>query len=198
VLKPRKRTCSAPGCVERFTPFTSFTKWCSPECGVSVALANVAKIKAKELTKTRSENHKSKREFLENDKRHVGKQARAYLHRWVKWRDRGLPCCACGNSMDHLPESARHASHYRPAGMNAAIKYDGINVHMCCSRCNSQLSGNPVEYRVRLIDKIGAEKVEWLDNQNHVKRWTIEELRDIRDDYKTRLKALDIKLPRVH
>jgi len=184
--------------VERFTPFTSFTKWCSPACGVSVALANVAKTKAKELTKTRSEKHKSKREFLENDKRHVGKQARAYFHRWVKWRDRDKPCCACGKDMSHLPSKAVHASHYRPAGMNGAIKFHENNVHLGCSRCNSQLSGNLVEYRKRLIDRFGLEPIEWLEAQNHVKRWTIEELRDIRDDYNARLKSLDIKLPRVH
>jgi hypothetical protein len=184
--------------VERFTPFTSFTKWCSPACGVSVALANVAKIKAKELTKTRSANHKSKREFLEGDKRHVGKQARAYFHRWVKWRDRGLPCCACGKSMSGLPEWDKHASHYRPSKMNSAIRYHEDNINLGCSHCNRHRAGNESEYRVRLVEKIGIERVEWLDVQRHVKKWEIEELRDIRDDYKARLKSLDIKLPRVH
>ena len=109
-----------------------------------------------------------------------------------------LVCIACQKPMSHLPQHAIHASHFRPSGMNSAIRFEPDNIHLCDSGCNKDKSGNLTEYEVHLIRKIGKERVEWLKTQNHVKKWTIEELRDIRDDFGARLKALDIALPRVH
>ena len=37
-----------------------------------------------------------------------------------------------------------------------------FNVHSACTRCNRQLSGNAVEYRIRLVNRIGLERVERL------------------------------------
>ena len=185
-------------CKVKFHRERPFQVVCSVKCSIEKA-KQVGRAKELEQKKAdrkrRSENHKAKRVFLENDKRHVGKQAKAYCHRWIKWRDRGLPCIACGESMDHLSEHAKHASHYRPSGMNSAIRYHVDNINLGCSRCNEHLSGNPQEYRKRLVAKIGIERVEWLEAQNHVYKWTIEELREVRDHFKRELKALKIKLP---
>jgi hypothetical protein len=51
------------------------------------------------------------------------------------------------------------------------------------------LSGNQIEYRKRLIKKIGVERVEWLEeNGNQVKKWTIEELKELIKKYKQKIK----------
>ncbi len=141
-------------------------------------------------------NTKERRELNENDKKFVAKQAKAFFHRWVKWRDRGLPCCACGESMSHLPEHMRQASHYRPSKNNSAIRYHPDNVHLGCSYCNEHLAGNESNYRIRLVQKIGLERVEWLESQRQVKKWSIEELREIRDKYKALLIENGVPLPR--
>ena len=51
------------------------------------------------------------------------------------------------------------------------------NIHKTCSICNHHLSGNIAAYKPRLIAKIGAEKVAWLEAQNQVVRYDIEYLK---------------------
>lgn len=97
--------------------------------------------------------------------------------------------------MTHLPARAIHAMHFRSSGQNSAIRYHEDNLRLGCYSCNSKNGGNLLEYERHLIADIGVERVEWLKSQNKVKKWTIEELRVVRDDYAGRLKALDIKLP---
>ena len=202
-MKPTKpKTCKAAGCENVFTPFNSLQAWCSPICGARLALEKIEKKKTRERMaakkKRRSDNAKCKRDFLENDPKHVKKQAKAYCHRWIRWRDHGTGICfACRSPMDHLPARAIHAMHFRSSGQNSAIRYNEDNLRLGCYRCNTKNGGNLIEYERHLVTDLGREKVEWLKAQNKVKKWTIEELREVRDDYKERLKALDIPLPSI-
>jgi hypothetical protein len=53
------------------------------------------------------------------------------------------------------------------------------------------LSGNQIEYRKRLIDKIGIERVKWLEEHGlKERRFTKEELREIMLTYKNKIKEL--------
>jgi hypothetical protein len=52
------------------------------------------------------------------------------------------------------------------------------------------LSGNIVNYRIRLVKKIGAERVAWLEGNHEPKRYRIDDLKAIRDEYRKRLKEL--------
>jgi hypothetical protein len=47
-----------------------------------------------------------------------------------------------------------------------------------------------IEYRIRLVKRKGLAEVEWLESQNGIVRYTIDDLRGIRDDYRARLKAM--------
>jgi hypothetical protein len=52
------------------------------------------------------------------------------------------------------------------------------------------LSGNQQQYRINLIAKIGAERVEALENNNTPHRYTREELDAIRKRYRALLREL--------
>ena len=52
------------------------------------------------------------------------------------------------------------------------------------------MSGNLVEYRKNLIDKIGLDKVEWLEGPHEQTNYTADDLWKIRDEYKAKLKEL--------
>jgi hypothetical protein len=53
------------------------------------------------------------------------------------------------------------------------------------------LSGNQLEYRKRLIPKIGLERVEWLENNAHItKKYSNEELIEIIGIFKQKIKEL--------
>jgi hypothetical protein len=53
------------------------------------------------------------------------------------------------------------------------------------------LSGNQLEYRKRLIKKIGVDRVEWLENNAHIpKKYSIEDLKEIITIYRKKIKEL--------
>ena len=53
------------------------------------------------------------------------------------------------------------------------------------------LSSNAIEYRKRLINQIGLERVEWLEeNGSKVKKWEVDELKEIQKIYKAKIKNL--------
>ena len=101
-------------------------------------------------------------------------------------RDDSLPCVSCGR----YHTGQYHASHYRPSGINSALRYDERNIHKACSVCNTHKSGNLTEYRIRLAEKLGDEVVEWLDNNHEVKRWTIPELQEVVKYYKEKIASI--------
>jgi hypothetical protein len=54
------------------------------------------------------------------------------------------------------------------------------------------LSGNLIQYRKRLIVKIGIEKVEWLEEfGNREKKWSKDELKLLIKQYKEKINELN-------
>ena len=135
----------------------------------------------------RQEDAQAKREWRENDISSVKDQAQAIFNNFIRKRDERDPCISCrtyGNVQ-------WCAGHFRSRGAAGHLRFDEDNCHKQCNRhCNMALSGNIKEYRAGLIKKIGIERVEALENNNEIHRWTIEELREIRDEYKVKLKDL--------
>ena len=60
-----------------------------------------------------------------------------------------------------------------------------------CSPCNNHLSANLTEYRKVLIDKIGQEKVEWLEGPHELNRYRREELEQIKKTYRAKARELE-------
>ena len=194
--KLKSRKCKAAGCDNEFIPFSSLESWCSPACGYALSQEKLARKERAAANKAKAERRAAKRAFRENDAKHVRKGAVAYFHKWIRHRDwdRGLPCVACN---EPLAGKKIDASHFRPSGSKSAVRFHEDNVNAGCAQCNTFRAGNLIEYRVNLINRIGVDRVEWLEGQNQVKTWTIDELREIRDDYGGRLKAMGIKLPSI-
>jgi hypothetical protein len=114
--------------------------------------------------------------------------AQAAFNSWVRERDRDLGCCSC-----HMPATSRgvwHASHYRSVGAAPELRFDEHNVNKSCAQCNTMKSGAAVEYRIRLIAKIGPEAVERLEGPHEPKRYSIDELKEIAKTYRARTREL--------
>jgi hypothetical protein len=79
-------------------------------------------------------------------------------------RDRHDGCISCHMGANY--SGMWHGSHFRPAGNNAAVQFHLWNIHKACAQCNLFKSGNLAAYRPRLVEKIGADRVEWLESQN--------------------------------
>jgi hypothetical protein len=153
-------------------------KVCSPLCASQLPRVEKAK-------KQKAENRKRKTQFLQAQVSEWHKTTNTWssaywFHRWIRLvRDKDDPCISC----DKSDVIQWHAGHYKPAGQGST-RYHEDNVHKQCSQCNSHNSGRIGEYRIRLVAKIGLDRVEGLENNHEIKRWTIEELTAIRDHYK--------------
>lgn len=113
-------------------------------------------------------------------------KAKIACHAYIRARDDGMPCPCCGTA-----EAAQwDASHYRPAGVNSALKYDERNIHRGCQVCNQHKSGNLTPFRIWMVHKFGEEFVQELDNNHEIRRYTRAELEEIEAHYKAKLSEL--------
>lgn len=98
----------------------------------------------------------------------------------------GYGCISCGthNAVQW------HAGHYRTVKAAKQLRFNRDNVHLQCSQCNGHDSGNVVEYRINLVKRIGVDRVEALECNNEIKRYTAEELRQIKADSRAKLREL--------
>lgn len=70
------------------------------------------------------------------------------------------------------------------------LRFEPLNVHRQCVKCNRNMSGNAVEYRIRLVKRIGADQVEWLEGPHKALRLTIADLQAIKVMYRQKLRDL--------
>jgi hypothetical protein len=84
-----------------------------------------------------------------------------------------------------------NASHFYNANNHHNLRFNEDNVHSSCITCNQFLSGNLLEYRIRLIEKIGQERFNYLEeNRSVVRKWTKDELKDLISEYKNKIKMM--------
>ena len=135
---------------------------CTPFCALTFArsvngkAAKVAAIKERKADKTKLQGMK-KPSQLETE-------CRAVVQKIARIRDRHDGCISCHMPADYT--GMWQGSHFRPAGNNAAVQFHLWNIHKSCAQCNLFKSGNLSAYRPRLVEKIGIERVEWLESQN--------------------------------
>lgn len=186
--KPRKpKTC--PICTNEYLPWSSTQKTCNEiPCAMAFAKKQAAEKSAREIRKQERLQRDDLRERRERLKgvAEWQKEAQTAFNRYIRWRDYHKPCVSCGGTLQHngnyTTGSAVDASHYRSRGAASHLKFNVFNVHSACTRCNRQLSGNAVEYRIRLIERIGITLVERIESDNTPRKFTI--------DYLKRVKAI--------
>jgi ribosomal protein L34E len=171
--EPKPKKCAI--CESEFYPRNSLQKVCKWECSTKYA-------KIKQAQKEKAQKIK---ELLTN-KDYI-KLAQNVVNAYIRERDKGLNCISCDKPINGV----KHASHYIAAFAHANIRFHEDNIWVSCYKCNVMLSGNQLEYRKRLIKKIGVDRVEWLENNAHIpKKYSIEELKEIIDIYRKKIKEL--------
>ena len=146
-------------------------------CGARCALMYVRNKDKKEL-KERKEKLKSRSDWL--------REAQTVFNKWIRERDKGLACISCGRNTG----SKINAGHYLAVGSHPELRFNELNNHLQCEHCNTFLSGNQIQYRAGLIKKIGIEQVEWLEGPHEPKKYTIDEIKSIKETYRLKLKSL--------
>jgi len=114
------------------------------------------------------------------------REAQTEFNAWVRLRDSALPCVSCGR----FHEGQWHAGHYLSVGARPELRFNEDNVHKQCAPCNTHLSGNAIAFRIGLIGRIGLERVEALEGPHQPVKYTIEDAKRIKAEYRAKRKAL--------
>ena len=178
VVVARLKTCKAPDCSVRkpreelYGPMREF---CSAACGY--AIQDYRTRQAAERKRLReSRELKAKKQAIKT-RAEWAKEAQDEFNAFIRARDSQLGCVSCGQSPN---QGQRHASHYRSVGAAAHLRFNTWNVHASCAQCNSMKSGNVVEYRIRLVNQIGVERVEALEQSNEARTFDIDYLKRVK------------------
>lgn len=175
IRSARQRKCKV--CRSTFMPFSSTAKVCSVAC--AVALGNQIKAKKDRAeTKVKKEALKTRSEWL--------KEAQVVFNAFIRARDADLPCISCGR----FHQGSYDAGHYRSVGSMPALRFHEDNCHRQCVPCNQHKAGNVVEYRLGLVERIGVDRVAFLEGPHEAAKYTIEDAKAIKATYKAKLKQL--------
>ncbi|MDO9345055.1 MAG: recombination protein NinG [Pseudomonas sp.] len=187
--KPKK--CRVATCRASFVPSRMGQAVCSPACAIIDAPRHEPKAR-KALADIERKDIKVRKEKLKTRADHL-REAQAAVNGYVRLRDAHLPCISCDstpNDGDLMTGSRWDAGHYRSVGACPELRFEPLNIHRQCVKCNRNLSGNAVEYRIRLVQRIGAEKVAWLEGLHAPCKYTVEEIKAIKTKYRAMSKEL--------
>lgn len=180
-------------CRARFRPFNSLALVCSPKCAIEFARKQAAanqikldRIEAKKSKEQRAKERKQKADFRMTDTKWLKAKAQEYCNRYIRIRDELCGCISCGTRADIKYD----AGHFIPAGRCIPLRYNELNIHKQCTRCNTHMSGNLTAYEAALRIKLGNEVVEWLKGPHEPIRYRAEDYLRIIDEYKAKIKLL--------
>lgn len=182
---PVKRVCKV--CKAFYPRVRMGQKVCSQPCSQLWAEAMRAKKATEEACRGRAEL-RARREAIKPRAKWLS-ECQAILNRYVRLRDRDLPCCSCDRPGSW--DGQWHASHLRSVGAASAVRFHLWNVHKACSICNNHLSGNIAEYLPRVRARIGHDKVDWLYTQNQLVAHGVEYLKRFKAVIGKRLRRLE-------
>jgi hypothetical protein len=194
-LTPKKlkaKKCRA--CGEKFVPWTSLAKACSPQCAIELTRDQERKRQKKEIRQAR-ERLKTKSDYL--------KETQGACNAYIRERDKDKPCISCGRYDHEIPERYTggkwDAGHYKSRGAFPELRFHPANIHKQCKSCNGG-SGKYTrknktvsqDYENNVFYRIGERMLNWLNGPQEAQHWTIDDLKEIKQYYKDQLKALKI------
>ncbi len=182
-----------PRCKECKTKFEAYEfngKFCK-EIDCQVKKAMVLLDKKKTMDKKDWNKEKKVRKDALKTREDYFQDALVMFNSFIRARDKNNPCISCDKPAGQYRLTS---GHFYPQGTYRNIALDERNAHgQCWFNCNKNKSGNLHEYRPRLINKIGIKIVEQLDidAQQKVGKQSIEELKEIKNFYRLKIKALE-------
>ena len=189
--RPRRKRC--PECRVMFTPARGSQAVCGEiECAISYGKSEKGQASAKKaLADVGRREIKVRKEALKTRADHA-KEAQTVINRYVRLRDAHLGCISCDKPASWGGQW--HCSHFRSVGAAAHLRFNLWNMNKSCSQCNAHLSGNIMVYRPRLVEKIGAEKVEWLECNQELVRHEIPYLKRLKAVFTKKAKRLEARI----
>lgn len=180
--KPKAKKCKQ--CRAPFSPERQMQAVCSPLCGLKLVAAQREKDRVSFQRRERREI-KERKEKLKSRADHL-KETQQAFNEYIRLRDADKPCISC----ERHHQGKYDAGHYRSVGACPELRFDEDNVHKQCSPCNTQLSGNILEYRIRLIQRIGADRVARLEGKHEPLKLSVEQIKALKAHFRAKVREL--------
>ena len=155
---------------------------CSPICGIN----HSRKLNEKKIVAARKADTKERKEKIKTHKDWIN-DLQPIFNQFIRLRDQDKDCISCGPKKQNVTFDA---GHYRSVGAHPELRFNEYNVHKQCRKCNGYWGGNLIEYRKGLIQKIGVEKVEWLEGPHEPTKLSVEEIKELIIVYRNKIKTL--------
>jgi len=185
-------------CTFRFIPRATTQVVCSPGCALE--------LNKQKKDKAFNAETRRRKQLLKTHGDHV-KATQKIFNAYVRLRDKGQPCISCGRSDKEVKKTdgwktggAWDCGHFKTVGGFPELRFNSFNAHKQCKSCNAgsnkyahKTESVAAEYRVRLIDKLGLERVEWLEGHHEQTNYTKADLVRLANIYKRKIKRLKDK-----
>lgn len=187
--------CKVKGEATIKTPVYSF---CSFDCASNMAKDKQDKQRKKQFAKKERADRKRHRELKESIKPKSKwlSEAQAAFNKYIRFRDYHEPCISCLKPKEVIEYEQGwkaggcwDAGHFMTRGAKGQLRFVLFNVHKQCKSCNggggkfsAKAATVDANYRINLIQKIGIDKVEFIENNNELdfKKGDIEYLKRIK------------------
>lgn len=175
----------------------------TPECMSQYSLWKVKKVRDRQDKAYRKETRRLK-DGLNDDSVSfwVKKVQERAFNPYIRKRDKNDSCMSCGRSDSEIKSNGVggkwDAGHFKSRGAYPELRFEPLNCHKQCKSCNGGAGKFAKKdltvtkaYRIRLIDKIGLDKVEWLEGPHKAKRYRVNELKELYKYWIDEAKKLD-------
>ncbi len=184
-MKLNKRKCKQ--CSKVFQKVNPLQYVCSPICSIEYAKKQTKK-KQEQKIKDINKDCRERKEKLKT-KSDYEKELQKIVNTFIRLRDKDKPCVSCDKPLINKFD----AGHFYPAGSYKNLRFNEDNIHGQCVHCNRDKHANLLEYRPRLIKRIGIERVEELDRLRNIPaKYTIPELIGMKVKYKELIRKMKL------
>lgn len=183
---PRLKTCKSPECDNRqprdqmLGPMKEF---CSVDCGYALSRHKQRQKWAREAKEHRAKERA--RKITGKEKQGPAYYAQQAINRFIVVRDHDKPCIVHGHD---CPNTANgwDAGHFQGVGRAPELRFVTWNIHKQC-RSSNRGAHNRKRFRAsvdqlyeqRLIERIGADRVDWLKGPHNPKQYREEDFKRI-------------------
>lgn len=165
------------------------------ECAEGWALALIAKRDREEAKRVKAQQKaerakdREKKQAMKSIAKLIA-EAQVTFNGFVRERDKDKGCFVCGRAFTSEPGQVQHAGHVRSRGAAGHLRFNEDNCLGECEGCNGPHGAKPHQIKAGAIARIGQEKFDALEADNTTHKWTREELIQIKETYRKKLKEL--------
>lgn len=196
ITKPIKpKHCKS--CRALFVPFSTLAKVCSPVCALALVRKDTGRLERARLNAAKKA-HRADKERVKRRSDWL-REAQDAFNDFIRARDYAESCIDCGQYKNdlHLTGGGWDAGHFLGVGSHPELRFEESNCHKQLKSCNGgsgkyARKGRTVAgmYEQRLRAKIGDAAVDWLQGPHAPKKYTIDDLKAIKAEYRLKLKEL--------